>query len=432
MSRNILALFCTFGLAAGAETLSLKLDRPAEIVAELEMRSPGSDFARRGREAAVARIQVAGKAPHYVTLFAGPESCVYRVFLGKLGAGEHRILVERDERWSAPASGLELIRANLREYRPGDEYYPVLANAPVIFAREDTLGRFSDVPLLSYCERLREDGQELLQYTVIFSNEDGGTSTRALMARWGRTADIEYVYRVRLDGSGRPVRATIQTRNHKDVDFDGVREDLHPLLYVVTRNNMVAPEGPATLRYQLAPIVVDLSRNSRERVMDENPVLYRVTAQELEREGKLRPFGVVDGEKISDPRNYLYVEMKLENRDSAVAVLVRLQDEAVWRSSHLGRSDYAVARDGWVRTTIELPPGTDAGRIAEIGFHCLVVPTKINDKELWPDAGHCRVLAVGRVFLLDQAFRPGPDLWRLPATAAPLEIPSGQMRVFRK
>jgi len=432
MKRIIFAFFCTIGLPLGAGTLRLKLDRPAEVVAELEMRSPGSDFARRGREAAVARIQAAEKAPHYVTLFGGPESRVYRVFLGELAAGEHRIRVERDERWSAPGSGFELVQARLREYRPGDHGYLVLAHAPVIFAREDTLGRFSDVPLLAYCERLREDGRELLQYTIIFSNEDGGTSTRALMARWGRTSDIEYVYRVWPDARGRPARATIQTRNHKEVDFDGVREALHPLLYVITRNNMVAAEGPATLRYQLAPVVVDLSQASRERVMDEDPVLYRVTAQELEREGKLRPFGVVDGEKISDPRHYLYVEMKLENHNSAVAVLARLRDEPVWRSSHLGRSDYAVARDGWVRTTVELPPGTDAGRIAEIGFYCQVVPMKVNEKELWPDAGHCRVPAVRRMFLLDQAWRPGPDLWSLPAGAAPLEIPSGQIRVFQR
>ncbi|MGC8794366.1 MAG: hypothetical protein ACP5U2_13340 [Bryobacteraceae bacterium] len=432
MIKNILPLFCSGVLACHAGVLSLKLDRPAEVVAELEMRSPGSDFARRGREAAVARIQVQGKAPHYVTLFAGPDTRVYRVFLGELQAGEHRILVDRDERWSAPQSGFVLVGARLDQYRPGDDYYPVLANAPVIFAREDTLGRFSDVPLLAYCERLRHNGQEFLQYTIVFSNEDGGTSTRALMARWGRTADIEFVYRVWPDPQGRPRRAIIQARNHKEVDFEGAREGLHPLLYVVTRNNMVAAEGPATLRYQLAPVVVDLSSASRELVMDRDPVFYRATAQELERENKLRPFGVVEDEKISDPRNYLHVEMQVENRNSAVAVLVRLASEPFWRSSHLGRYDYAIPRDGWVRTTIELPPGTGANAVSEIGFYCLVIPARVNDKELWPEAGHCRILAVGRLFMLDRDWRPRPDLWRLPTTEAPLEIPSGQMRVFRR
>ena len=65
----------------------------------------------------------------------------------------------------------------------------------MLFARLNTVGRFSDIPLLLYCERLKDEGEDVLQYTVIFSNEDGGTSTRTLMARWGRTTDIEYVYR---------------------------------------------------------------------------------------------------------------------------------------------------------------------------------------------------------------------------------------------
>ena len=37
---------------------------------------------------------------------------------------------------------------------------------------------------------------------MIWSNEDGGTNTPALMARWGRTTDIEWIYRVVLDRAG--------------------------------------------------------------------------------------------------------------------------------------------------------------------------------------------------------------------------------------
>src|SRR5260221_13254626 len=94
-------------------------------------------------------------------------------------------------------------------------------------------------------------------------------------------------------------------------------------------------------------------------------------ARELKRENKLRSFGSVDGEKASDPRNYLYIEAKVVNRDSGVAVVVRLRGEDRWFSSHLGRNDYAISRDGWVRTTVELRPGTKAEQIDEIGFECL-------------------------------------------------------------
>jgi len=81
----------------------------------------------------------------------------------------------------------------------------------VLFARANTVAKPSDIPLIVYCERLSENGVGFLQYTVIFSNEDGGTSTRALMARWGRTTDVEYVYRAF------PGRATIQAKDHKEV-----------------------------------------------------------------------------------------------------------------------------------------------------------------------------------------------------------------------
>ena len=78
-----------------------------------------------------------------------------------------------------------------------------------------SFGKFTDIPLVLYCERLSDNGVPFLQYTVIFSNEDGGTSTRGLMARWGRTTDIEFVYRVFLDASGNRKRAMIQGRGDR-------------------------------------------------------------------------------------------------------------------------------------------------------------------------------------------------------------------------
>ena len=168
---------------------------------------------------------------------------------------------------------------------------------------------------------------------------------------------------------------------------------------------MVAAEGSSEIRYQLPPYQVDLSAHAREQVMVEHPILWRVTAQEMAREGKLRPFGVVDGEKIGDPRNYLYLEMKGANRDSALAALVRLRGETVWRSSHLGRADYAISRDGWVTTTIELPPGTPSEAVEEFGFECLVAPVKPE-----PVAGVCRLEAVPKVFRLDRDYHAGPGL----------------------
>jgi hypothetical protein len=169
---------------------------------------------------------------------------------------------------------------------------------------------------------------------------------------------------------------------------------------------------------------MDLSAHSREQIMDEHPMAYRVMAQELQRENKLRPFGSVESEKASDPRNYLYLEAKVANRNSGIAALVRLHGDQRWRSSHLGRNDYAISRDGWVRTTVELPPGTTAAQIEEIGFECLVS----DEEKPEPLSGACRLEQVSKAFLLDAEYKPGPSVW---STSVPVEIPSGQVHAFR-
>lgn len=188
---------------------------------------------------------------------------------------------------------------------------------------------------------------------------------------------------------------------------------------------MVSGGATSDIRYQIAPVLVDLSGHSRERVMDDYPLSYRVMAQELAREEKLRPFGIVDGNKISDPRNYLYIEARVSNQDSGVAALVRLKEENRWRSSYLGREDYAIERSGWVRTTVELPPGTHAEDILEIGFSCVVV----RQKEKIPVAGTCRVEAVSEVFLLDEKYRPQAAFW---STRRAVEIPTGETVVLKR
>jgi len=413
-TQQLLALLgmvclCLLVFAAPAAAQVFRLDQPAEAVATLTLSSPGA-------AGAVAELHLDGRFVAHVILFAGVEPHGYRVFLGRLDAGEHVL--------RASGAGVRIHEVKLE---PAADQI-VTTHAPVLFARPNTVGRFTDVPLLVYCERSEPAGQTLLEYTVIFSNEDGGTSTRALMARWGRTTDIEYVYRVWLAPDGSPARATIQARDHKEVEFHGRREGGHPLLMPVTDNNMVAAEGESAIRYQIAPVTVSLHSGSREQVMDQHPWTWRIMSEELAREGRLRPFGTVDGHNISDPRNYLYLEARIANQASRLAAMVRLKDDTTWRAAHLGRPDYAIERDGWIRTAIELPPGTTSAQVAEIGFECLVEPPG-KDKPA-PLAGVCKVEEVSRAFFLDAGYRPGAGFWSLPADAS-RAIPTGQVRTFR-
>src|SRR5260370_41001589 len=103
-------------------------------------------------------------------------------------------------------------------------------------------------------------------------------------------------------------------------------------------------------------------------------------AKELQRKRRLRPFGSVDGEKVSGALNYLYFEMQLARSATAVGTLVRLKGDPRWYSSHLGHADYAVrtwrrnsaeSPNGFARTTVVPPPGTKPEQSSEIAFECL-------------------------------------------------------------
>jgi len=409
--------------AVSAAPHRFRMAGEGEAVAEISMQAPGADWGRPGREAAVAELWVDGEHSSDVLGLGERGQGNYRILLGRLGQGEHAVEIRRSAAHSAAEISPVVSQVSVQPYYPDSAEYRMIAHAPYLQARANTIGRFTDVPLFAYCERIDGAGGECLQYTIVFSNEDGGTSTRALMARWGRTTDIEHVYRVCFDRGGAVSSAVIQTRDHKEVSFEGIREGQHPVLAVVTDNNMVAAaDGVSPLRFHLAPRLVDVSRSTRESTMDDLPWSYLVMAAELEREGKLRPAGSVDGQKISDPRNYLYVEAEIGNKESRLAAQVRLNGEGTWRSAHLGRTDYAIERSGWIRTAIELPPGTTPGQVAEIGFECL---TEDNTKL----AGECELRQVSRAFFLNVGLAPGPPLWSLPAGER--RFSSGHALTFR-
>ena len=67
------------------------------------------------------------------------------------------------------------------------------------------------------------------RYSVIFTNEDGGTATDRLMATWGRTTDIEYVYGARSTRQGKIVAEEFQGPGHEVPAFRGRHEGRHPL-----------------------------------------------------------------------------------------------------------------------------------------------------------------------------------------------------------
>ena len=357
-----------------------------ETIAHLDLSAPGTDWETTGRESILADIEIDGKVQQQLMLYAGARRHRYSVFLGDLPPGPHKVTVK--------ANGVV-------DHGITTEQAPAWAAfAPVLFERQNAIGKFTDIPLLTYVEELTEGNQKILQYTVIFSNEDGGTSTRSLMARWGRTTDIEYVYRAYLNANGTLDKAIIQSRGHKDIEFQGPFFGTHPMLMPVTDNNMVAGEGPSAVRYQPAPVLADLANASREAVMDLNPITWLVMTSELVRENKLRPYGVERGEDISDPRNYLYIEAKVAPGKAAVAFVV-LHKNGQYYYSHKGRAKDAIERPGYVRSTIELPPNTTRQDLKSMTALCVYLPRSPSDVR-------CGPTEFKSLFFLTQDKLPGP------------------------
>jgi len=178
-------------MAPGASSAQTLLEKKfsataeSEALLDLTASAPGTSWRERGAEAAVATIYIDGRYHQDVILFAGARDFTYQLTLGRVGTGEHSLRVEFNRKQSAEkATNIKIGDAKITTIDRKHPEFQALARAPIIYARPDTIGKFSDIPLLEYYEFERAGVGERLTYTVIFSNEDGGTQTTALMARW--------------------------------------------------------------------------------------------------------------------------------------------------------------------------------------------------------------------------------------------------------
>ena len=331
---------------------------------------------------------------------------------GRVSPGEHKLLIELNRQQSAASvTAVNIDDAKVTLHPSSHPDFQMIAHAPILFARPDTIGKFSDVPLLMYCETLKEAGKTTLRYTVIFSNEDGGTQTAALMARWGRTTDIEWVVDVVLDAEGRVANSTYQGANHVTKTFQGKFEAAHPLFLTATVNNNFSDQGDSAMRFTLRPISVDLSRHSREWVMDQHPWTYTVMAEEMIREGKITTERTL-GARIGDLRNYLYVDAASNQQNGAlISFAVKLKNDPRWYTSDFGINSYKIERSGYFRTTIRLPKGTKLNQIERLSARCdLTGNPRSNEEISKATAASCELNSVNKVFLMNENFQPGATL----------------------
>lgn len=407
-----------------AETVELKDD--TEVALDIEARAPGASWARKGAEAAALVVTVDGVYNQDVMLWAGGTFYKYRVMLGRLSKGRHTVSVSLNPARSAAGA----LRAEVRSLAPltpspfetsvPSEHPLALAHAPVLYARPNTFDHFTDIPLLMYYEILREGADTVVRYTVIFSNEDGGTQTAALFARWGRGTDIEWVYEIRVRG-GKVVAETFQGVRHETKPFNGQRANgEHPLLAVASDNNNFSDLACSAVRFAPYPVYARLEAATRESLLDLYPQTYRAMAEELQREGRVSDTPS-DINTVADPREYLYIEGVSEQAGAAVAFDVKLEGRPETFKSDMGEPRLRIERSGHYRTAVRLPKGSTPDSVESITARCHPHPANAS-------GGACRRLKLLRVLTLGADYVPRA----IPLQTQPeASLAAGQTKAFR-
>lgn len=423
-SRAALLLIVFLAACRGEEDTRLRFQSAgeAEVIARLTVECARCDWATAGSEAVVLAVTLDERPAVHVPI-TRPDQAEYRVMLGSVAAGSHALSIVQERQLTAAslrgeagatwAVEIEQIAATAAGHR-------AIALAPFVYARPDTVGTYSDVPLLMWYEIEPTGRGTRYRYSVIFSNEDGGTPADRLMATWGRTTDIEYVYSVEVGATGAILGEDMQGPDHEILPFKGSREGTHPLLWVATHNNMVLDRGTTAVRYAPAPALVDLENASREKVMDDQPWTYAVMAQELAREGKIVADAPPGQGTIPDVRRYVFLEGCGEAGNNALTVSVRV--DGTWWSSDRGVPEYRITRNGCFRAAVPLPANRSARDVDGVRLQAFTRQDK-------PAGTTSKVTRLNTMFALNERFAPGPRLaqWQgeaiLQPGGPPFEIP---------
>jgi hypothetical protein len=387
-----------------------KVPAAGEAVAVIHASCRPCDWGVEGQEAAAVRVLIDGKYSQHLLLARGADDADYHVTLGPVAAGEHRLQIQADPALSSTQAGAPVVsKVDIVVITPAGDDYVAQSMAPIVYARPNTIGKFTDVPVFMWYEIVPVPEGRQFRYSVIFTNEDGGTATDRLMATWGRTTDVELVYGVTLNPQGQVVAEEFQGPNHEVPPFRGRHEGAHPLQWVSTDNNMVSESGPAEVRYAPQPQKFDLTDVAREVVMDAHPWIYTLAAKEMVREKKLVEDAAAGSGRIPDSRRFMFVEACTELQNAAVAFSVHAPDVAGtprWFDADRGLAQFRIVRTGCFRGGVPLPAG--AGRPDAIRFKAYSLPPRANAPA---PAGPSTVILtrVNRVYGIDENHQPRPS-----------------------
>ncbi len=398
----------------GAFEQPLTLDKSGEAWVAVTLDAPGTSWGSGA--VAVVALDVDGRDEQDLILAGGDEPTEYFRVLGHLGRGSHLLRLRIHRGLSAP--GVRTV--TVTGIRTGsvddtDPAAPIWRHAPVLHYRAlgsplDSLT--TDTPLLLFYRTVPQPTGEALEYHVVYSHEDGGTDLTGLLARWGHTTDIEWVYRVSRDGSGRVTAEEFHGPGHRTASFRGRRAlGGHPVLQMATLNGLVSDRANVRHRTALAPACAQPPGEPREGVLQQFPWIYRVSALELTRQVALERDPSPDSLAPADPRCYIFLHWK-RGAGPLVPLEAAARVRGAWLSSAWGRPDLAFQDSDGECTAVKCPSGTREDDVTAISVRALDSPRA---------AAEVRLV---RAFFLDARYLPRPSL----AAAGPCRLTPAQPR----
>jgi hypothetical protein len=400
----------------GYQAVPFTVAAPGEGVATLTIATVGTDWGTKDSESVVVTYDLDGTPLGQLVLYGGESPTQYRVMLGAVTAGDHVIGLQPEKAVSPnPKAPVKVTAAADVEAIPsGDSRYDFTRYAPILLGIDEDLNpigshpsnAISDTPLIVYAKPIAHAGYTTYRYVMIWSNEDGGTGAfpDLLMAKFGRTTDIEGIVEVDVDDT---TGALIQARYRPDesgtlaVFMGTLRDGTHPIVRIYTANGLIADDGASTLAFGIAPYFYDDAGLPRELGMDFDPISYEIMAKEMRREFKaVEDPGNPATKSLSDARNYVFMDYDISvSVGGQVLRGFAVVNGTTYYADHNQPFNAALnprVSGGIGRLAIEVPPGTEIGDIQQYGIQ---------------GAGTMSgTLASLRVFLLDPDYVPGTAL----------------------
>src|SRR5262249_61985692 len=115
----------------------------------------------------------------HLLLARGEKPADYRVTLGAVAAGRHTLEIARDAALSAKGAGPASIAIDeVAVLTPRGDDAVAQARAPILHARANTVGKFTDLPILMWYEIVPTARGRQFRDSVLFPDQDGGTAAR--------------------------------------------------------------------------------------------------------------------------------------------------------------------------------------------------------------------------------------------------------------